>query len=99
MTGLVQIAPVYYVTGNHEWASGMIEELFDVLDVCGVTVLRLSLIHIFKDAHPDTLPQSILTHCGLSRPGTALGRPARNTDAEATKRKPPTLKLWKCWRA
>ena len=40
MTGLVQIAPVYYVTGNHEWASGMIEELFDVLDVCGVTVLR-----------------------------------------------------------
>ena len=40
MTALTAIAPVYYVTGNHEWASGMIGELFDILDDCGVTALR-----------------------------------------------------------
>jgi predicted MPP superfamily phosphohydrolase len=37
---LAGIAPVYYVTGNHEWASGALRELFDMLDLYGVTVLR-----------------------------------------------------------
>ncbi|MGE4484824.1 MAG: metallophosphoesterase [Oscillospiraceae bacterium] len=37
---LVEIAPVFYVTGNHEWASGEISELFDILNKAGVTVLR-----------------------------------------------------------
>ena len=40
MTALTGIAPVYYVTGNHEWASGMVDELFEILDLCGVTVLH-----------------------------------------------------------
>lgn len=40
MPKLTAIAPVYYVTGNHEWASGGIQELFDILEECGVTVLR-----------------------------------------------------------
>ena len=57
------------------------------------------LLEIARENFPGILPQSVLAHYGLSRPGTALGRPARNADAEATKRKPPTLKLWKCWRA
>ena len=37
---LVEIAPVFYVTGNHEWASGEIPELFDILNEAGVSVLR-----------------------------------------------------------
>ena len=38
--GLLQIAPVYYITGNHEWDSGGIWELLPMLDELGVIVLR-----------------------------------------------------------
>jgi len=37
---LVQIAPVYYVTGNHEGASGAVRELFALLKDTGVRALR-----------------------------------------------------------
>ena len=40
MAGLTDIAPVYYVTGNHEWACGWTSELLETLEGCGVTVLR-----------------------------------------------------------
>ena len=36
---LSQIAPVFYVTGNHEWAAGIVPELTRQLEACGVTVL------------------------------------------------------------
>ena len=37
---LVTIAPVYYVTGNHEWDSGKVRELLAMLEENGVNVLR-----------------------------------------------------------
>ena len=37
--GLAAIAPTYYVTGNHEWASGVVPELEPMLEQCGVNVL------------------------------------------------------------
>lgn len=37
---LTEIAPVYYVTGNHEWDSGYINELFEMLESIGVHVMR-----------------------------------------------------------
>ena len=39
--GLAAIAPVYYVTGNHEWSLGTarVKELKNLLSQCGVTVL------------------------------------------------------------
>lgn len=40
LRGLCQIAPVYYVTGNHEWDRSDTEELLDMVESCGVTVLR-----------------------------------------------------------
>ncbi len=40
------IAPVYYVTGNHEWASGALSDLFDMLDIYGVTVLRNDYVRL-----------------------------------------------------
>lgn len=40
MEGLTSIAPVYFVSGNHEWASGWARELFKILEEYGVTVLR-----------------------------------------------------------
>lgn len=40
ITGLVKIAPVYYVPGNHEWPSPWVHELFELISDCGGTVLR-----------------------------------------------------------
>jgi uncharacterized protein len=40
MKKLVQIAPVYYVTGNHEWRSGKFNSLEDELKSAGVQVMR-----------------------------------------------------------
>ena len=37
--GLAAIAPTYYVTGNHEWASTNVPRLKGTLAECGVTVL------------------------------------------------------------
>lgn len=39
---LAEIAPVYYVTGNHEWGAHRVEELVEVLDRRGVTYLSNS---------------------------------------------------------
>ena len=40
LDGLGDIAPVFFVTGNHEWAVGCVDELFELLDEHGVTVFR-----------------------------------------------------------
>ena len=37
---LVRIAPVYYVTGNHEWDSGMVRPLLEMLEENDVNVLQ-----------------------------------------------------------
>ena len=37
--GLVEIAPTYYVTGNHEWYVGGVPGIKALLKECGVTVL------------------------------------------------------------
>ncbi|WP_078430760.1 metallophosphoesterase [Alkalihalobacterium alkalinitrilicum] len=42
MAELVQIAPVYFVTGNHEWWSGKFDSLEEKLIDIGVQVLRNS---------------------------------------------------------
>lgn len=43
---IVQIAPVYYVTGNHEWASGKFDSLAESLEKLGVHVMRNSRAEI-----------------------------------------------------
>lgn len=40
LTGLTDIAPVYYVSGNHEWWVGCLSELAELFDAHGVTYLR-----------------------------------------------------------
>lgn len=37
---LTGIAPVYFITGNHEWDSGNLRDLLNMLDKHGVTILR-----------------------------------------------------------
>ena len=49
--GLVQIAPVYFVTGNHEWDRrvGGPWALFEMFDELGVTVLRNQHVLLERD--------------------------------------------------
>lgn len=37
--GLAAIAPTYYVAGNHEWSARLVQEVWEQLEGCGVTVL------------------------------------------------------------
>ena len=47
---IVQIAPVYYVTGNHEWDEGGVWELLPMLEEHGVTILRNRYIRLESGA-------------------------------------------------
>jgi len=49
MEQLTEIAPTYYVTGNHEWDRKDTEEIIGTLRDCGVTVLRNDWVVIEKD--------------------------------------------------
>lgn len=43
---LVQLAPVYFVSGNHDWASGAAHELFETLEAAGVVCLRNDYVYL-----------------------------------------------------
>ena len=49
--GLAEIAPTYFVTGNHEWAFGTaaVRELKQTLAGCGVTVLSNEYLTLERD--------------------------------------------------
>lgn len=50
--GLVKLAPTYYVTGNHEWASGQAKELVTALRGVGVVCLENEFVRVERaDAH------------------------------------------------
>ena len=51
--GLAAIAPVYYVTGNHEWAIGEVPALKEHLTACGMTVLSNQFLTLERNG--DTL--------------------------------------------
>jgi len=52
-SGLSAVAPVYYVTGNHEWAAGDVKALKSILKEAGVTVLSNRYVELERDG--DTL--------------------------------------------
>lgn len=51
--GLSEIAPVYYVSGNHEWEKGEIHEVLRRLPEAGATVLRNEIAPLTRDG--DTI--------------------------------------------
>jgi len=63
---LVKIAPVYYVTGNHEWDSGKVRELLAVLEESGVIVLRNGTESLF---YQQITGNDRLVLAGLDDPG------------------------------
>lgn len=50
---LVALAPVYFVSGNHDWASHAIDELFDALTDAGVVCLRNEAVTLERNG--DTI--------------------------------------------
>jgi len=48
--GLMRVAPVYFVTGNHEWDSGELRPLLAMLDESGVIVLQNQYRLLDRDA-------------------------------------------------
>ena len=48
-TDLAAIAPAYFVTGNHEWATGDVPKLKELLRGCGVTVLSNEYVSLRRD--------------------------------------------------
>ena len=48
LEGLCALAPVYYVSGNHEWAAGMIGQLRELFEERGVTYLRNGYISLSR---------------------------------------------------
>ena len=53
LEGLAEIAPVYYVTGNHEWASGRMPEMRQLLEETGVTYLSNTFVPLERNG--DTI--------------------------------------------
>src|SRR5574344_331250 len=51
--GLAAIAPVYYVTGNHEWAAGDVPALKELLSAAGWTVLSNRFVTLERNG--DTI--------------------------------------------
>ena len=49
LTGLTALAPVYYVTGNHEWALSEPEAMLRDLAAQGVTLLRNTYVTLERD--------------------------------------------------
>ena len=47
--GLGAIAPLYYVTGNHEWAVGDVPELKERLEACGARVLSNEFVTLERN--------------------------------------------------
>ncbi len=48
--GLVRLAPVYYVTGNHEWGSGQAKEVVCALREMGVVCLENAFVPVERGA-------------------------------------------------
>jgi len=49
IAGLVKIAPVYYITGNHEWDSGKTAELFEILESYGAYIMHDEYVLLQED--------------------------------------------------
>ncbi len=48
LKGIVSIAPVYYVSGNHEWGSGCMEKVEELLKEYGVEYLSNEYMPIYR---------------------------------------------------
>ena len=73
---LTPIAPVYYVTGNHEWATGVAEELMAALTENGVRCLRNEFEVIWHNDAPLLLVgmEDPNSYADLEKPDSVVQR-------------------------
>lgn len=83
LQGLCEIAPVYYVTGNHEWDRDDTEALLSMIEDCGVHVLRGQWVTLEQDGQQivlagmedpngyadQTTPQELMDKLSAAVPG------------------------------
>lgn len=84
ISGAVEIAPVYYVSGNHEAWSGKYSTIKDSLESKGVHVLDNSEFELSKG-------NSTISICGLSDPDFLTSEYKDGTDVSGTTKQ---LKSW-----
>ena len=48
LKGIVEIAPVYYVSGNHEWGSGYMPEVIELLEKYGVEYMANRYLPLWR---------------------------------------------------
>jgi predicted MPP superfamily phosphohydrolase len=58
---LTELAPVYYVSGNHDWSSGVMDDLAELLDDGGIVYLRNEYIWLERGGDSIIL-------CGVEDP-------------------------------
>ncbi|MGO5095259.1 metallophosphoesterase [Agathobaculum sp. LCP25S3_E8] len=68
---ITQIAPCYYVSGNHEFWSGQAEDIFDMIEQYGVHVLR-------NDQETVTINEVSFILCGVDDPASTGTQQARS---------------------
>lgn len=79
---LVEIAPVYFVSGNHDWASHAIEALFSGLADAGVVCLRNAAVPLQRNG--DTIALA-----GVDDPNGHADMPTPDTVAAAVQEQYP----------
>lgn len=79
---LVALAPVYFVSGNHDWASHAIDELFDTLTDAGVICLRNEAVTLERNG--DTIVLA-----GVDDPNGHADMPTPNVVAAAVQAEHP----------
>ena len=74
---ITKIAPCYYVSGNHEFWSSQADEIFDMIEIYGVQVLR-------NKQETVTINDISFTLCGVDDPAaTGTQRAGSYGEAEA----------------
>lgn len=68
---ITQIAPCYYVSGNHEFWSGQAEEIFAIIESYGIRVLR-------NEQETVTINDISFTLCGVDDPAATGTRQAHS---------------------
>ena len=94
---ITQIAPCYYVSGNHEFWSGQAEDIFDMIEQYGVHVLR-------NDQETVTINEVSFILCGVDDPASTGTRQAHTENRKNIDVLYHSSKIWTkssfvcCWR-
>jgi len=82
LAGLMEIAPVYVISGNHDWGAGLIDELAEIFTETGAVYLRNEYITLERgNAGDGTYGRVILagvedpnSYAGLKSPQVIINR-------------------------